>query len=231
MSLLPVKLRISLAIFVGLMPISSHVSANSLRDYTKFNHTITMVSLRAGNHDPSGQNQYFLRLSQFALANTKDERLKPIEERKKAPAGSRDFGKIDLASLSQWTPAEVNEDGEGTLPFNALKITGDSIRQSTSEMMRTESIGEAEVAHLITIDLYERDKKYLVLNEDKLIASVRYFPIPPSSFDGSERVNQNLQIIDDKGTLVKLSVSYDEPISNPGSSSSQTTDSSSPAQK
>jgi hypothetical protein len=195
--------------------------ADALRDYTKFDHTVTMTSLRAGNHDPSGQNQYFFRLTQYALANTKDERLKPIEERKKSSAGSQDFGQIELAALSQWIPPEVTDDTNSALAFNSVRISGDSIRESTSNMMRAESISEAEVAHLVIIELFERDKKYFLMNEDKSIATTRYFPIPPSSFDGSERLNQTLQITDDKGTQVKLTVTYDSPIANPGISASE----------
>jgi hypothetical protein len=79
-------------------------------------------------------------------------------------------------------------------------------------MMLSEKLPEGQIAHVVIVELHSKMKKYFFLSEDQFVARTHYFPVPPSSFDGSERVNQNLQISDELGTLIRLSVNYDNPV-------------------
>jgi|GEM_PF-1982263 len=195
--------------------------AQSLRDYDKLDLELRVTSFRAGSHDDSGSSNYLLRVTQFALLNTKEEKLKKIEERKKTPAGEQTFFEMTQPSLSIWKASEEEmapiETGS-PIPFNAALISGNSIRVATAKMMQEHKTTEENVAHMVVIELLKRTKKYYVLNEDAPLTQVSFFPIPPSQFDSPERVNQMLNIIDERGTSIKINVVYKDALQSTKSS-------------
>jgi hypothetical protein len=210
------------AALVGLSCSGSSAFAQSLRDYDKLDLEMRVTSFRSGSHDDSGTSSYLLRVTQFALLNNKEEKLKKIEERKKSPAGEQQFFAITLPSLSIWKASEEELapiEAGAPVPFNAAVIAGNSVRVATAKMMQEEKTTEENVAHMVVIELMKRTKKYYVLNEDAPLTQVSFFPIPPSQFDSPERVNQTLNITDERGTSVKINVAYKEPLQSNKSTS------------
>lgn len=190
-------LLISLMIlFTGPM---SAQDMEGLIDYTKLDHTISLESLRAGNHDAKGNNEYLFTVALHGMVISKEEREKGFAKRDKISIDQGHFAPKPMKPLSQWEPTE---------PHPNVKIAGDTIRQLTADVMRQHNVSEARVAILVEIKMFEKNKKYFVLNDDRLIGTTSFYVIPETMPHAPEIKNQKLTISDDLGTLVSIKVEY-----------------------
>lgn len=181
-------------------------SFNTLVDYDLIQHTISVEELRAGVHDERGVNDYFFKVTAYGVANSPEERTKPVEERKSIPAEIGTFGDSTLNSLSYWRHDAADKEGK------TIVVEGNVIRELAAGAMRTFELPETQIAVMVVVELYERNKKYLFFGSDTYVAKVAYFPIPWSNYDLPSRTNLALVISDDKGSNVQIKVRYDKPI-------------------
>ncbi len=174
-------------------------------DYTLLTHTVGIDSLRAGNHDASGMNDYVFVATMNGLLTTSEERNLPFDKRKKVPVDLGRFGATKIEALSTWRPDEkVHEVKE-------LHIDGNGVRELVAKTMTELKVGEGDVCVEVEIQMLQRQKKLVVLHDDVPVAAASYFVIPPTKFDTPLRTNQALTISDDKGTLVKMGVHFEKP--------------------
>ena len=184
----------SLAIAEGQKP------APTYHDYDNLNHTLSVQSLRAGSHDPSGTNAYYFTANMYSVINSSDERNLEFEKRKKLTLELGNFAETQLESLKVWKPENKDDSSK------SMTIAGDAIRKLAAQSMQEFKITEAEVAVMVEVKMFEKAKKYFFLGEDTLIAKTEYFPISQTKFEKTTDTELTLQ--DDKGTNVILSIKY-----------------------
>jgi len=174
-------------------------------DYSLYNHEILVESLRSGNHDESGTNDYFFTAAVQAMVNSKEELKKEIVSRERITGEPAKFSelKLDVLSLFEADPKNPTS--------NSLKIVGNDIRVLVSQAMRKFNLLESEVAVMVEITMYEKEKFLGYFGEDKLIGKTSYFPIPPTKYQLGGRVNTKLSLLDDKGTDVRFKITYEKP--------------------
>lgn len=178
----------------------------TLLDYSTFDHTITIESIRAGNHDKSGTNEYVFQAFMFALHNTSEERNLAFEKRQKIEQDLGRFGDTDIEVLSQWQADEKTGD------IKTLKIEGNLIRELTAKAMLDFKAKESEVAIMVEITLFEKNKKFFFFGNDQKIGTVSYYAVPPTKFDTPLRADQRLKLSDETSTNIQIFVHYDKPI-------------------
>lgn len=169
-------------------------------DYDNLDHTLSVQSLRAGSHDPSGTNDYYFTANMYTLINSSDERNLDFDKRKKIPLELGTFAETKLESLKVWKPENKDDTNK------SLAIAGDAIRKLAAQSMQEFNITEAEVAVMVEVKMFEKAKKYFFLGEDTLIAKTEYFPISQTKFEKTADTELTLQ--DEKGTNVILAVKY-----------------------
>jgi hypothetical protein len=213
MSLASSKLLVAAAILLGAGPSPSPTpdgaapapgksAAPEPLDYTTLTATIGIDSLRAGSHDPSGSNDYYFTVKVYALHNTAEERNLPFEKRKTLTVDLGTFGDTKIDALAIWKPDEKLKN------FKEQKIDGNTLRELAARAMQEFGAQEPEIAVLVEIAMFERNKRFFFFGEDTAVAKTSFYPIPPTKFDAPLRTNQTLVITDDKGTQVKLTVTY-----------------------
>ncbi len=175
-------------------------------DYATLAHAVSVTSLRAGAHDDSGTNEYFFAAKMYGLLNSADERNATLDKRKKIEVDLGTFGETQIVSLGFW-----RAEGKASVP-KELKIDGNQIRELTARVMQEHKVTEAEVAIMMELTMLEKNKKYWFFGEDTKIGSVTYYPVPATKFDTPLATNSELTLTDDKGTLVKLVVTYDKQV-------------------
>ncbi len=168
-------------------------------DYENLDHTLSVQSLRAGSHDPSGTNDYYFTAVMHTLINSSDERNLEFQKRKKLTQDLGTFAETQLEALKTWK-ADGKDNGK------SLSILGDNIRKLAAQSMQEFKITESEVAVMVEISMFEKAKKYFFLGEDTLIAKTEYFPISQTKFEKTSDTELTLQ--DDKGTHVILGIKY-----------------------
>lgn len=171
-------------------------------NYNKLTHIISIPTLRAGSHDDQGSSQYYFKVELIALVNTSEERNNPMDKRKKHSVDLGIFGDTQIDSLAYWTEDEKKGDTKN------LTIEGNTIREVAAKTMRLFKISEEELAIMVEITLFKKQKKFMLFGDDEKLASTNYYPIPPTKFDGQIRMNQNLIIKDEFGTMVKINIKY-----------------------
>lgn len=181
------------------------VAQESLIDYSKLSHSIALDVLRSGNHDPDGVGEYDIRVDYFTLVNSEEERKKEFKQRQKYHASGDNFGDINIPNLSYWTPEKDEKEQK------KVRVEGDKIRSILSKSMQDLKKKESELTFAVRLTLVEKNVKYWFFGDDKDLLSVFYYPIPPTKYDTPIRVNQNLTMNDDNGTVVELKVIYDKP--------------------
>ena len=167
-------------------------------DYETLTHEIVIEELRGGNHDLSGSNEYFFRVTAHGLPITKEEVGKKTADRKKTSKIIGEFGRCRVKSLSF---AKMDDRVN-------LIIPGDLVRELTSKAMRDFKVLETRIAALIEIEMYEVDKEFIFFGQDILIGKAQYYVIPETIPHAPSRKNINLRIFDDKGTNVEFLVNY-----------------------
>jgi hypothetical protein len=171
-------------------------------NYTKLTHMISIPTFRAGSHDDLGSSQYYFKVELIALVNTSEERNISMDKRKKNSVDLGTFGETQIESLAYWTEDEKKGDTKN------LTIDGNTIREVAAKTMRIFKIPEEDLAVMVEITLFKKQKKFLFFGNDDKLASTIYYPIPPTKFDGQLRMNQNLIIKDEYGTMVKINIKY-----------------------
>jgi len=189
-----------------LLSSSLHGAEKRYPDYDGLGHRIYISSLRAGNHDESGENEYYFIATAQAQ---KDKETNVKEETKKQEPISLDsvtFGELTIKSLDTWKHSEPIEDNLFT------DIIGDSLRELTSNAMRSLKAHEQDIHLVVKIDMYEKNKKFFFFGEDQLVGSVSYEPAKLlQKFKKSEPpVRPTIKITDDKGTDVVFSIRFTE---------------------
>jgi len=169
-------------------------------DYESLDHVISIQSLRAGSHDPSGTNDYYFTSSLHTLINSSDERNLEFQKRKKLTLDLGKFAETQLESLKTW-----KSDGKGDAE-KSLPVLGDAIRKLAAQAMQEFKVTESEIAVMIEISMFEESKKYFFFGEDTLIAKTEYFPISQTKFE--KTTDTDLVLQDDKGTHVVIAIRY-----------------------
>lgn len=179
-------------------------------DYSTLSHAVSIEFLRAGSHDPSGVNEYYFNAKMLGLLNSAEERNTEIGKRKQVAVELGSFGDTSIDSLAYWRPDEK------TGQVKEIKVEGDAIRELAARVMQDFGVQEGDVTVMVTISLYEKAKKWLFFGDDTYVGRAEYFPIPQSKFDTPLRTDSTLAVADDKGTLVKIRVHYEQPMTRAG---------------
>lgn len=181
-------------------------------DYKTLSHRIVLKLLRSGNHDPSGINNYYFKILIIGLIDTEKEHLLDYKKRKKVEFDYLSFGDIELSTFSKYEAQETDKN------IIQAEVNGDAIRELVRNVMNaTESkktfIPEDQVSVLVKVRLMEKNKKYWILDDDKLISELEYFAIPFNSSEEGLYENQKLFKEDAKGLQVMLEVKYSQNLS------------------
>ncbi|NRA66583.1 MAG: hypothetical protein HRU19_18990 [Pseudobacteriovorax sp.] len=181
-------------------------------DYGTLSGSVTVTNVRAGNHDESGLNEYFFTLELFATAISKENRNTEMKDRKNRTRHLGEFGAVSVKPLTNWT----SEDNSGR-----IRIEGEIIRELVSESMRFFETTEDKIAISARITMFEKNKQFFFFGEDTKVGEVNYFVIPETIPHQPLIETQKLQIKDDLGTLVSISVEYDNTASSNAQAASQ----------
>ena len=187
-------------------------TSSRIKDYGTLDHSIFLKSLRAGNHDKNGNNEYYFQLTIIGMLDLESEHLLDFKDKQKIVQNYKDFGHLELPAFTNYL-----EDSKGK---NLIKtqVKGDDIRELVRRVMnelkhnKDQSIPENLVGIMIRISLYEKEKRYFFLDNDSLVGELDYFPIPFSSFEKKLYEDSQLNLNDSKGLNVMLEVKYDKNI-------------------
>lgn len=174
-------------------------------EYDLLGQTIAIDSLRSGNHDESGVNDYVFHGRVYGLLNSSEERNLAFEKRKKLEVDLGSFGATKIDALSTWKADEKTKD------VKELTIEGNAVRELVARTMTELKVTEGDVAVMVELEMTEKNKRFFFLGEDTVVGKASYHIIAPTKFDVPARTNVALAITDDKGTLVKLTVRYAKP--------------------
>lgn len=182
---------------------SETVVAKVPLDYATLTHTISIEMLRAGSHDPSGTNDYFFTVTLYGVLNTSEQRNLDFAASKKVVVERGNFGDTHIDSLDVWKPDAKLKN------YKEFKIEGNAIRELAANAMTEFKVQESDIAVMVEIAMFEKNKRFIFLGDDTPIAKTSYHPIPATKFDLPLRTNQTLTITDDKGTYVKFLIKYE----------------------
>ena len=202
-------LKLFLIVLIFIPELSSSAE-KGYPDYDGLGHRLYLSSLRAGNHDESGENEYYFILTAQAGKKTGKAAKEPKSDApEKAEPITLDpvtFAEVTIKSLDKW---KAPDPVEGAL---FTDIPGDSLRELTSTAMRTLGVHEQDVLLSIKVDMFEKNKKFFFFGEDQLVNSVSYRPADLLvKFKKSDPpVRQEVKIVDDQGTDVTLSLRFIE---------------------
>lgn len=168
-------------------------------DYEKLTQNIEIETLRSGNNDPEGINEYYFQPTLIALLNSKEERKKEINKRTKSFHQGEIFGAVTIKTLSS-----MNKDME--LSFGTIE--GDKIRELISGMMSSYKFEEQNISLYVEIKMYEKNKKYLFFGEDQLVGSTTYFILSDDVNRKPLTETHYPKITDNFGTYVQFKVLY-----------------------
>jgi hypothetical protein len=209
---------INALLFLNFSTLSFTAFAQSQQplDYNTLTHTISIQSFRAGQHDPSGVNNYYFTAKMRALVNTADQIKLPDDQKKAKTVDLDNFGEMELKSLSNWKAADQpphskpdTKSPDTSSPF--LKVDGDTIRELVASTMAEFNTKEETVEVEINLILFEKAKKYFFFGEDLKIAEATFVPLPSAGITAKMGFNQDITLTDDKGALVSIAVRFDNP--------------------
>ncbi len=163
---------------------------------------IKLDALRAGNHDVSGENQYYFVTTIYGLPVIKEEIKKPFDTRLKLEKKQGEFAQIVIKNLKWWQLDKKPN------PANSFPLKGDTIREIVAETMRGFNVAEDQVTILCRIEMFERNKKLMFFGEDLKVGGTEFKIIPESLPHGPLVQNAELSITDALGSQVTLSVHY-----------------------
>lgn len=189
---------------VALLAAELAFGAVELVDYLTLDHEVSTEILRAGNHDEAGENDYYFKVDAYALLIEKDQVEAGFAKRKKIHMGLGEYGDFKVKSLSFWKKGEGAE-GEGQ---HSVSFSGEQIRSLVASGMRSFNAQESKIAVLVVIVMMEREKQFGIYGEDTKVGEARYFPVPETLPRRPATDDLSLQITDNKGTSVVISVKY-----------------------
>ncbi|MBC7662079.1 MAG: hypothetical protein H7249_20480 [Chitinophagaceae bacterium] len=170
-------------------------------DYQTLDLTLALTSLRAGNHDSSGTNNYYFQTKLYGLPVLKEEIKKPLADRKKSESDLGKFAEIKIDSLKYWAPEKK--------PGNTqLTIAGDKMRALVAETMRTQNVSEDQTSLICVVTMYEMNKKFGWIGTDIKVGEVSFDIIPESLPHAVRLENKTLSITDKQGTFVEIKLEY-----------------------
>lgn len=170
-------------------------------DYRNLSQSIKLNTLRAGNHDASGHNDYYFTITVHALASTPEEQHKDFKDRQKVSLEPKNFGELKLDALSFW-----QQDNDVT-----VQIDGDEIRRIVAEAMTKFQLREDQVSIAVELQMFEQSKKWLVLSNDLLVGREMYFVLQETAPRLPTKKAFTLQIEDKVGTKAVFQVNYVDP--------------------
>ena len=135
-------------------PSFSMEGSNHDFDYADLDHIIRVESLRSGNHDKDGQNEYAVRASLIVYKSkaiqlgSKGKSKKKIEIMQEEKID--EISTIAIEVLKHWAPPKNNFENY------SIKVTGDQVRKKVSQFMFENNIEEKDVNYKISLSLVER---------------------------------------------------------------------------
>ncbi|MFK7822952.1 MAG: hypothetical protein AB8G05_02270 [Oligoflexales bacterium] len=210
--------RIVLKIFLPLIYLLAIDRASSsegpnnekLLNYSTLDHKIALDYLRAGNHDAKGINNYYFKVMFVGLIDDEKEHLLSFDKKRKVEEEYLRFGEMQLPAFKNY---EVDSKGKNIVQ---LVVEGDALRELVRKVMndlapdKKHHIPEYKVAVQVKIQLYEQEKKYWVIDDDRQISELSYFAIPFATSDKVLYQDQHLVMSDKKGLRAILNVLYDK---------------------
>jgi len=170
-------------------------------DYTLLSHDLDVTMIRAGAHNGEKPNQYFFKVTAYGFIDSPEERAKDLASRKKASSELGTFGETELDPLAYW-----RQDSKAK-QFKQLHIDGKTVRDLVAKTMTQLQISENQVTIQTDISLIAKRKKYFVLPDDQVIATVSFTPLIKIG-SGAPSPDQSFTLTDDKGAVAKLNVKF-----------------------
>jgi hypothetical protein len=170
-----------------------------LINYQNLDHNIRLTALRSGNHDDSGVNDYYFEVKIYGLQSTQEERKLEFAKRKKILVEGGRFGAIQIPVLSHWEKPEKAPE---------ITMKGEIFRELAAKAMKQFKVVESEIAILIEVELYEANKRFGLIGEDRHIGKTSYYLIPETFPHRPVTKDVSLSITDDLGLSATLGVLF-----------------------
>lgn len=178
----------------------SAVEASHLVNYEKLDHILSVEHIRAGNQDEDGTNDYYLTFNLHGIANSSPNTKDP--EPRSMSLSEEYLGATRMKALDHW-----NADRKAGRVIET-EIRGDTVRSLISQAMKKFAADEADISVRVDVTLYEQNKRYYVLTDNKKIGQTSYDIVPAKGAFTQPFQDGQYQISDGKSTLVKLAVKY-----------------------
>jgi hypothetical protein len=183
-------------------PAASTGKYEDLVNFSLLDHTLSLTSIRSGNQDSSGTNQYYFTTQLIGAVGS----MSDAKSEESVLGEEQTIGALELKALTHW---EANpKEGRQVV----TEITGDELRNLTSQVMQKFSVDERNVFVGVQVRLYESNKKFRFFGDDILVAKVVYFPIPKRGAFSKMRQDELLTLTDGKSTFVTLATKYKSPL-------------------
>ena len=168
-------------------------------DYTTLSHEINIEMLRAGTESGTKQTNYQFIVTGYGLINSPEEKSLDSTKRKKVTFELGRFGETKMDALAIWRADDKAKD------FKQFHVDGKAIRDLVAKSMSELQIPENNVIIQIDISMIMKKKKYFLLPDEPVVATISYLPL--SALVTTE-TQKSFVLTDDKGAYVKLSVNY-----------------------
>jgi hypothetical protein len=201
------KTGLSLMLCLSGLFLSSGLIAQQMnqgRDYQALTHSVQLRLLRGGVFEGEDAVEYIFQITPIAVLNSKEERLKKEPDRKTHQGEGETMGPFKVVALQSLT----FEEGSKGAADATLLISGDRIRKTLVDGMRSFEAPESDVALRVKVNMLRRKRKYYFLTEDQDIDQMQYYPIPPSAFEGKEGENSKVNFEQKNGLKVEFAITY-----------------------
>ncbi len=173
-----------------------------LIDYTQLNFTVSLKSLRSGNHDDKGLNDYYMKTVLIGIPLLKEDIKKPLAERKKSERSLGEFAQLQIPNLKYWQGEKKPS------PQFTQAISGETLRELVGETMRTYKVDEDLVSVLYKLEMFERNKIMGLVGQDTKVGETSFYIIPEVLPHVPKTDNSTLTMSDSLGLRVELQVSF-----------------------
>ncbi|MCX6105598.1 MAG: hypothetical protein NTY08_07185 [Proteobacteria bacterium] len=168
-------------------------------DYATMTHEITIEMLRAGTESGAKQNEFQFIVTGYGLINSPEEKSLDLAKRKKVTIELGRFGETKMDALTIWRADDKARD------FKQFHVDGKAIRDLVAKSMNELKIPEREVIIQTDVSLIAKKKKYFLLPDEQIVATISYLPLSDAT---AAEQQKSFILTDDKGAYVKLSVRY-----------------------
>ncbi len=152
-------------IFLSAILLLPDLARSQSTDYQNYQHTFIVDSIRAGNHDAKGYNQYYFTLEISAIKNTAEERTKELKDRMTLKKDFASFAEIELETFTGWQQAANTEALASSYSF---VVSGNDIRLLVANAMRDFNVKESEIAMRSRFFLKRKTSIYIFLGTTSL---------------------------------------------------------------